>query len=415
MRNSIWLRGNEVVPGIWHSLYSPRSRTSNTANKRSDAIKSAKSWQEIDEPIMSSTANKQDATSGLTYPRNLFYLCSAENSSAVSIRRGGFYGNLHDRFSGLFIPHVTPFESPALSIWKASHRLTKYFASLPGVAGLVSCARIGESPVLSIEEKRQVYEISGKIAHKAGKVHIATIAPQSTDEAVKLMRDLENLPVDGVMIFPPLLFAWGKVDPNLKSVFSKIWRAKPNYRWCSSKYRSKAITMIRKPFAASPVLKTSSHSKKRPSTSICSRETVQALKRDKAAMRVLTGNDRFVAESYGSAPTARSSAWPTSRRKNGPPWIPPDAPANSTSRRDPERAGILKELVFSEPIVEAVARIKIVLQHEGLIKTANVRRPQLGMSEAEKRQLLDSYAVLKRNEFRNGATTSQDKRRQAVG
>jgi hypothetical protein len=33
----------------------------------------------------------------------------------------------------------------------------------------------------------------------------------------------------------------------------------------------------------------------------------------------------------------------------------------------------VKELVFSEPIVEAVARIKVVLHHEGLIKTATVR------------------------------------------
>jgi dihydrodipicolinate synthase/N-acetylneuraminate lyase len=63
----------------------------------------------------------------------------------------------------------------------------------------------------------------------------------------------------------------------------------------------------------------------------------------------------------------------------------------------------LKELVFSEPIVEAVARIKIVLQHEGLIKTARVRRPQLGIPEAEKKQLLDSYRALKRYGFRTVA------------
>jgi dihydrodipicolinate synthase/N-acetylneuraminate lyase len=68
--------------------------------------------------------------------------------------------------------------------------------------------------------------------------------------------------------------------------------------------------------------------------------------------------------------------------------------------------------VFSEPIVEAVARIKIVLQHEGLIDTAKVRRPQLGISDAERKQLLDSYAALKRNEFR-GANTQQTRR--AVG
>jgi dihydrodipicolinate synthase/N-acetylneuraminate lyase len=61
----------------------------------------------------------------------------------------------------------------------------------------------------------------------------------------------------------------------------------------------------------------------------------------------------------------------------------------------------VKEIVFSEPIVEAVARIKIVLNHDGLIKTATVRRPQLGISEGEKKQLLDSYRALKDNEFRS--------------
>ncbi|MGH7795300.1 MAG: hypothetical protein ACREQ2_10440 [Candidatus Binatia bacterium] len=56
--------------------------------------------------------------------------------------------------------------------------MTTHFASLPGVAGLVSCARIGESPVLSVE-KRRVYDVSGKAARNGGKVHIAAIPPQS--------------------------------------------------------------------------------------------------------------------------------------------------------------------------------------------------------------------------------------------
>ena len=121
----------------------------------------------------------------------------------------------HERFTGLFIPYVTPFNQDGSLDLDSLSRLTQYFASLAGVAGLVSCARIGESPVLSNQEKRQVYEVCGKVARDAGKVHIATIAPQSTDEAVALMGDLENLAVDGVMIFPPLLFSWGKVDANL--------------------------------------------------------------------------------------------------------------------------------------------------------------------------------------------------------
>jgi dihydrodipicolinate synthase/N-acetylneuraminate lyase len=67
----------------------------------------------------------------------------------------------------------------------------------------------------------------------------------------------------------------------------------------------------------------------------------------------------------------------------------------------------LKELIFSEPIVEAVARIKIILEHEGLIRTATVRRPQLGVSESEKSQLLDSYRALKEEDYRSSAHYSE--------
>ena len=127
--------------------------------------------------------------------------------------------NFQERFRGLFIPYVTPFDdSGALDI-ESLERLTGHFASLNGVAGLVSCARIGEGPVLAVQEKRRVYESVGKIARKAGRVHIATITPQSTDEAINLVRDLETLPVDAAMIFPPLLFAWGKVEGELKFRF----------------------------------------------------------------------------------------------------------------------------------------------------------------------------------------------------
>jgi len=320
---------------------------------------------------------------------------------------------LHERFSGLFIPHVTPFSDTGTVDTGSLSRLTNYFCSLPGVAGLVSCARIGESPVLSLEEKRQVYEISGQAARKAGKVHIATIAPQSTDEAVALMRDLEKLAVDGVMIFPPLLFAWGKVDPNLKVRFFEDLARETKlpvvlFQIPVKSYYYDPATICRIARLENVV------AFKEASFDIdLFTETVQALKRDKAAMRVLSGNDRFVAESYkiGSHGSLIGVANVATEK-----WGAMDI-AGRAGKFD-EAAAIqkelesVKELVFSEPIVEAVARIKNVLQHEGLIDRAKVRRPQLGISDTERTQLLDSYAALKRNEFR-GANPQQTRR--AVG
>jgi len=48
---------------------------------------------------------------------------------------------IHDRFTGLFIPYVTPFNHDGSMDSDSLARLTRHFASLPGVAGLVSCAQ----------------------------------------------------------------------------------------------------------------------------------------------------------------------------------------------------------------------------------------------------------------------------------
>ena len=206
--------------------------------------------------------------------------------------------NSQERFHGLFIPYVTPFdESGALDI-ESLERLTTHFAALNGVAGLVSCARIGEGPVLTVQEKRRVYESVGKIARKAGRVHIATIAPQSTDEAINLVRDLETLPVDAAMIFPPLLFAWGKVEGELKFRFFEDLTRSTNLPLVlfqipvkSYWYDVETICRIAK-LDKVVAFKEASFDMK------LFTDTMQQLERQNAIMEVLTGNDRFVAESY---------------------------------------------------------------------------------------------------------------------
>jgi len=308
---------------------------------------------------------------------------------------------IHERFSGLFIPYVTSFNHDGSMDAESLTRLTKHFAALPGVAGLVSCARIGESPVLSIDEKRKVYDACGKVARDAGKVHIATIAPQSTDEAVALMRDLENLAVDGVMIFPPLLFSWGKVDNNLKVRFFEDLARETKlpvvlFQIPVKSYYYDPDTICRIARLDNVVaFKEASFDIK------LFTDTAKQLQRDKSPMRILTGNDRFVAESYQlGAHGALIGVANVATEKWGAMDFAGRAGKFDEAFRIQKELESVKELVFSEPIVEAVARIKVVLQHEGLIKTAMVRRPQLGISEAEKKQLLESYQALKKNEFR---------------
>jgi 4-hydroxy-tetrahydrodipicolinate synthase len=322
---------------------------------------------------------------------------------------------LRERFSGLFIPHVTPFDDAGALDTESLIRLTDHFASLPGVAGLVSCARIGESPVLSNDEKRRVYEISGQAARKSGKVHIATIAPQSTDEAIGLMRGLEGVPLDAVMIFPPLLFAWGRVEADLKVRFFQDLARETKlpvvlFQVPVSSYYYDPGTICRIARIENVV------AFKEASFDLnLFRDTVQALERDKAEMRVLTGNDRFVAESYKlGADGALIGVANVATEK----WGALDAAARAgqfdQAAAIQRELDSVKELVFGEPIVEAVARIKAVLQYEGLIAGAKVRRPQLGISDGEKKRLLESYRALKRGEF-GGGESNEIKPSRAAG
>lgn len=321
--------------------------------------------------------------------------------------------SIHDRFSGLFIPNVTPFSESGELDLASLEQLSKYFVALEGVAGLVSCARIGEGPVLSIDEKRKVYEIEGKAARAAGKVHIATIAPQSTDEAIALMRDLENLAVDGVMIFPPLLFAWGQVDPNLKVRFFEDLARETKIPVVLFQIPVKSYYYDPDTIARIAKLENVVAFKEASFDINLFTDTVNRLKSDSAAMRVLTGNDRFVAESYRiGAHGALIGVANVATEKWGAMDIAGRAGRFDEAAAIQTELAAVKELVFSEPIVEAVARIKVVLKHEGLIKTAKVRRPQLGISAAEQKKLLDSYKALKRADFGVSSETTPKK---AVG
>jgi len=77
---------NDVVLGIWHSLYSPRSRTSNMAYSSAEDINSATSWQDIKVPHMTPLRSRFFGASGLHYGQDLFYLCAANTSAMFSHR-----------------------------------------------------------------------------------------------------------------------------------------------------------------------------------------------------------------------------------------------------------------------------------------------------------------------------------------
>jgi 4-hydroxy-tetrahydrodipicolinate synthase len=230
------------------------------------------------------------------------------------------------------------------------------------------------------------------------------------------MLALDHLPVDAVMIFPPLLFAWGKVDANLKIRFFEDLARETKLPVVLFQVPVKSYYYDPETICRIARLENVVAFKEASFDINLFTETVQQLKRQKAAMRVLTGNDRFVAESYKiGADGALIGVANVATERWGAMDIAGRAGNFDHAAALQRELEAVKELVFSEPIVEAVARIKIVLHHEGLIKAATVRRPQLGIAEGERKQLLDSYRALKKNEFRAGGSQSEAKRRQALG
>lgn len=256
--------------------------------------------------------------------------------------------------------------------------------------------------MLAAKEKRCIYETAGKIARQAGRVHIATISPQSTEEAIELVRDLEALPVDAVMIFPPLLFAWGKVEGELKFRFFEALARSTLLPLVLFQIPVKSYWYDVETICRIAELERVVAFKEASFDIGLFTDTIKGLERQNASMELLTGNDRFVAESYRlGASGALIGVSNVATNK----WAAMDSAGRAgdfdRAAEIQEELASLKELIFSEPIVEAVARIKIILRHEGLVKTAAVRRPQLGISELEQRQLLEAYRALKENEFRS--------------
>jgi len=315
----------------------------------------------------------------------------------------------YSKFEGLCIPTVTPFDSDGKLDLKSLDRLSHFQASIPGVASLVSCARIGEGTVLRPDEKMKVHEVMGAAARAYGKVHTATIAPQSTAEAIETIRALEKMAVDSVMIFPPLLFAWGKVDGDLKVKFYEdivnatsmpitLFQIPVRSYW----YDAETVCRI-------AALKHVVSYKEASFDLALYTETCQRLKQNNAKMRVLTGNDRFVGESYklgavgaliGMANVAPDQWAELDRVGRAGDF---DAALAMQARLQP-----MSDLIFSEPIVEAVARIKAILKNEGLIASDYVRAPQRGVTEAERAELLKRYAELRaQTEVRLSQKTSK--------
>jgi 4-hydroxy-tetrahydrodipicolinate synthase len=300
-------------------------------------------------------------------------------------------GLITDQASGLFVPLVTPFDEDDRIDAASLERFSDHLAGQPGVTGLVTCARIGEGPVLTADERLSITRRAKAAAGDRVPV-VASILPWTDRDALAEIDALAEAGADAVMVFPPLLLGWGQVPDYVKLEFFRTLDASTalplilfqtpmaDYRFspevvCEIARLRNVVAMKEASFDMNVY-----------------QGIMSALKEDGADMSVLNGNDRFVALGCTLGATGAligianlvPSAW---------------AEVIDLARNDQTAAALqaeqrlrgLQDTVFKEPILDAVARIKVVLRDEGLIASAAVRRPQCGIGEAEAAEVLGAY------------------------
>jgi 4-hydroxy-tetrahydrodipicolinate synthase len=284
--------------------------------------------------------------------------------------------------NGLHVPIVTPMTDDGAIDENGLRSLTKHIASSEGVSGLVTTARIGEGLVLYggvlVVVPRIVRDVVGD-----SKVVTSTLDPRTVREAVERIAAVAEAGADAVMLFPPLSLAWGQVPARVRTEFWReldadsalplvLFQIPVRSYW----YTVEEIVEIgRLPRVVA--MKEASFSMD------LYRETLAALDAHDIEMDVLNGNDRFVAE--GSLLGAEGSLigianlFPELWARIHDLAVAGDVPASLDLQR---QMRALQELVFDEPILDAVARLKVALVEDGVLDSHFVRRPQLGLDPA---------------------------------
>lgn len=303
-----------------------------------------------------------------------------------------------ERFSGLFVPMVTPMSDGDMAVDDASlARFAKHLAGARNVTGIVTTARIGEGPVLTFDEQLQVARTVRSAIGEAVPV-IATINPHSAGEARDQVRELAHVPVDAVMIFPPLFLAWGRVPSEVKVRFFEdvaadtplplvLFQTPVKSYWFSPE-EARAIAQV--PGVVG--MKEASFDMQLFGS------TLHAVSTIGTPFPVLNGNDHFVAE--GAVMGAQGAligianvfpeAWGEILRLAA----ADDARGALALQR---RLRDAQQAIFAEPILDAVARIKVVRHADGVIDSAAVRPPQLGLGAEERTRLLRTYETLRKS------------------
>lgn len=111
---------------------------------------------------------------------------------------------MKQRWSGVFPAVTTQLrKDQSLDLEATARHCEALIAS--GISGLIPCGSLGENQALDPDEKRAVVQAVVEVA--AGRIPVLSgVAEPSTALAIRYVRDMEKLGVDGVMLMPAMLY-----------------------------------------------------------------------------------------------------------------------------------------------------------------------------------------------------------------
>ena len=103
-------------------------------------------------------------------------------------------------FRGTYTALVTPFRDDAIDVGAFTKLVEAQIAG--GISGIVPLGTTGESPTISHDERRQLIELSVKVAAGRCRVIVGT-GSNSTRDAIAHTREAETLGADGALVVAP--------------------------------------------------------------------------------------------------------------------------------------------------------------------------------------------------------------------
>ncbi len=294
---------------------------------------------------------------------------------------------VNNEMDGVFVPHVTPLTEDEEIDEDSLRNLVSSLSATEDIGGLIACTRVGEGPVLSFEEKKRVFEIASEEVDESVPL-VGTVAPQSTKDAISKINEAATTGIDAVMIIPPLLFAWGEPSPEMRYNFFEQLDGRTDiplvlFQVPIESYWYQPDTLARISQLDSVIaIKEASFNVK------LFTDVVHTLKSSGGDISILSGNDRFLAQSFmlgiDGALVGVANIFPEE-------WVEMYELTRENRYNDAlekqEELLELKELLFRRPIVQATSRIKYGLKEQGIIDNATVRRPQPTITDQEKEEL----------------------------